>query len=51
MNACGMVFLPQSSPCEAPRSDNGGEYVLNDFQEICAKERIQRELTTPHNPK
>eukprot|EP00253_Pinus_taeda_P035081 PITA_35081 len=32
------------------KSDNGGDYVSNDFKEFCAKEGIQRELTTPHNP-
>jgi len=31
------------------RSENGGEYVSNDFKDVCVKEGIQRELTTPHN--
>lgn len=35
---------------KALRSDNGGEYVSNAFRDICSKEGIWRELTTPHNP-
>ena len=31
-------------------SDNGGEYISNEFKEFCRKERIQRELIVPHNP-
>eukprot|EP00253_Pinus_taeda_P035828 PITA_35828 len=30
-------------------SDNGGEYVSNEFKNFCAAERIKRELMTPHN--
>jgi len=26
------------------RCDNGGEYTSNDFENFCAKERIEREL-------
>ena len=32
------------------RTDNGGEYVSNEFKNFYAKEGIRRELTTPHNP-
>lgn len=32
------------------RSDNGGEYVSNDFKDFCVKEGNIMELTTPHNP-
>lgn len=32
------------------RSDKGGEYVLNEFNNLSAKEGIRRELTTSHNP-
>ena len=32
------------------RSDNGGEYVSNEFKKFCAEEGIKRELTAPHNP-
>jgi transposase InsO family protein len=35
---------------KALRSDNGGEYVSNEFKNLCAKEGIRRELNTPHNP-
>eukprot|EP00253_Pinus_taeda_P008378 PITA_08378 len=31
-------------------SDNGVEYVSNEFKNFCAAEGIKRELTTPHNP-
>jgi transposase InsO family protein len=32
------------------RSDNGGEYMSNEFKEFCSREGIQRELIVPHNP-
>lgn len=32
------------------RSDNGGKYTSNDFDDFCAREGIQRELTVPYNP-
>ena len=32
------------------RSDNGGEYISNEFKKFCTKEGIQRELIAPHNP-
>lgn len=32
------------------RSDNGGEYVSQQFTDFCAIEGIKWELTTPHNP-
>ena len=35
---------------KALRSDNGGEYILNEFKDFCSKEGIQRELIVPHNP-
>ena len=35
---------------KALRSDNGGEFVSNAFNDFCAKEGIQRELTATHNP-
>ena len=31
-------------------SDNGGEYVDNDFTHFLAKEGIRRKWTTPYNP-
>ena len=35
---------------KALRSDNGGEYISNEFKKFCSKEGIQRELIAPHNP-
>ena len=35
---------------KALRSDNGGDYISNEFKNLCAKEGIQREFITPHNP-
>ena len=32
------------------RSDNGGEYVSQEFKDFCVAEGIKRELVTPHNP-
>lgn len=39
-----------SRKIKALRSDNGVEYTSNAFKELCAKEGIKRELTTPYNP-
>ena len=35
---------------KALRSDNGGEYISNEFKNFCSKEGIRRELIAPHNP-
>ena len=35
---------------KALRSDNGGEYISDEFKEFCSKEGIRRELIAPHNP-
>jgi len=35
---------------KALRSDNGGEYVSQEFKDFCVAEGINRELTAPHNP-
>ena len=32
------------------RSDNGREFTLNEFKELCKESRIKRELSTPDNP-
>ena len=29
------------------RSDNGGEFTLNEFKDLCKDSGIKRELTTP----
>ena len=31
-------------------SNDGGEYVLNEFKNFYVKEDIRRELIVPHNP-
>ena len=35
---------------KALRSDNGGEYVSNEFKNFSAAEGIKQGLMTPHNP-
>ena len=35
---------------KALRSDNGGEYISNEFKDLRSKEGIRRELIAPHNP-
>ena len=35
---------------KALRSDNGEEYVSQQFKDLCVVEGIKRELTAPHNP-
>ena len=32
------------------QSDNGGEFTLEEFKEICRESKIKRELSTPYNP-
>jgi hypothetical protein len=32
------------------KSDNGGEYTSNEFNDLCVKEGIKRELKIPYNP-
>ena len=32
------------------RSDNGREFTLGDFKDLCKESGIKRELTTPYNP-
>ena len=33
------------------RSDNGGEFTSDEFNELCRESGIKRELTTPYNPR
>ena len=35
---------------KALRSDNGGEYISNEFKNFCSKEGIRRGLIAPHIP-
>jgi transposase InsO family protein len=45
-----LVEKESGKQVKALRSDNGGEYIFNEFKYLCIKERIRRELIAPHNP-
>ena len=45
-----LVDKDTSRKFKALGSDNGGEYVSNEFKNFCAFEGIQQELMAPHNP-
>ena len=45
-----MVEKESGKKIKAFRSDNGGEYVPQEFKDFCAVKGIKRELTVPHNP-
>ncbi len=45
-----LVEKESGKKVKALQSDNGGEYVSNEFKNFCVVEGIKRELTTPHNP-
>eukprot|EP00253_Pinus_taeda_P004358 PITA_04358 len=45
-----LVEKESGKKIRALRSDNGGEYVSQEFKDFCAAEGIKRELTAPHNP-
>jgi len=45
-----LVEKESGKKIRALRSDNGGEYVSQQFKDFCAAEGIKRELTAPHNP-
>ena len=45
-----LVEKESGKKIKALRSDNGGEYVSQEFKDFCAAEGIKRELTTLHNP-
>ena len=32
------------------RSENGGEFTLDEFKAFCSEAGIKREFTTPYNP-
>ena len=46
------AFLEKESgkQVKALMSDNGGQYISNEFKNFCSKEGIRRELIVPHNP-
>ena len=45
-----MVVKESGKQVKALRSDNGAEYISNEFKNFCKKEIIQREMIVPHNP-
>jgi transposase InsO family protein len=45
-----LVEKDSGKQVKALRSDNGGEYISNEFKDFCNKEGIRRELIAPHNP-
>ena len=45
-----LVEKDTGNHAKALRSNNGGEYISNEFKNFCSKEGIQRELIEPHNP-
>ena len=32
------------------RSDNGGEFISNEFKDLCKESGIKRDFSTPYNP-
>jgi len=45
-----LVKKESGKKLKALRSENDGEYVSQDFKDLCVVEGIKRELMTPHNP-
>ena len=45
-----LVEKESGKQVKAFRSDNGDEYIANEFKEFYSKEVTQRELIAPHNP-
>jgi hypothetical protein len=45
-----LVEKESGKQVEALRSNNGGEYISNEFKEFYSREGIRRELIAPHNP-
>ena len=45
-----LVEKQSGKKVKALRSDNGVEYVLNNFKNFCVAEGIKLDLTVPHNP-
>jgi transposase InsO family protein len=45
----GLVENQTGKKIKVLRSDNGGEYTSNKFNDLCAREDIKRELTIPYN--
>jgi hypothetical protein len=45
-----LVEKESGKKVKALRSDNGGEYISNEFKYFYSREGIRRELIVPHNP-
>ena len=45
-----LVKKESGKKVKALRSDNGGEYISDEFKDFCKAEGIRRELIAPHNP-
>ena len=45
-----LVEKESGKKVKALRSDNGGEYISNEFKDFYIREGIRRELIAPHNP-
>ena len=45
-----LVEKESGKKIKALRSDNGGEYVSQEFKDFYVAEGIKRELMAPHNP-
>lgn len=45
-----LVEKESGKKIRALRSNNGGEYVSQEFKDFCVAEGIKRELMAPHNP-
>eukprot|EP00253_Pinus_taeda_P016039 PITA_16039 len=45
-----LVKKESGKKIKALRSDNGGEYLSQEFKDFCVVEGIKQELTTPRNP-
>jgi Integrase core domain len=44
------LLRQKSATVKRIRSDNGGEYIGKEFQDVCAKSGIIHETTSPHTP-
>ena len=45
-----LVEKESGKKIRALRSNNGGEYVSQEFKDFCATKGIKQELMAPHNP-
>jgi hypothetical protein len=44
-----LVEKESGKQVKALRSNNGGEYISNEFKDFCSRQGIRRELIAPHN--